>query len=448
MTKQLLKVVPDYEELKDNCPITSAIAEAQGDRTFLTPLEDEFIFPENKNGETPFYSFTEDEVTEINIASEQVYNVLVDSLDFLFDNKYKHHIAKFFGKDFINAYPEFVEYAIHTFKREDPAIYGRFDIAYDFENRKILGFYEGNLDTPTMYYDSVVMQHHLLQKLGRETEQFNLHQEELAKTIGKLMGSHENSIIGFLVDTEITEDCITGEILHHAINDNTPYLSQMSDINSLKYDFENPREPKFTLNDMDVSHVFALYPWETMVEDFYEDNINPLKEWQKWTDNTKFMEPAWRWFVSNKGVWAWLTYLQEVLQYEDENIMKYVEDNSEAWQYVIPSYIDKPEELKDYIMKPFQGRMSNNILFFKDDKLVHETEGFYSEDDFIYQEIRDTTSADNGETKAIVCSWLAPWDQGDKMDMQSVGIAVREFTGKVLKVSEERFVPHIMKASI
>lgn len=445
MTKELLRVVPDYDELKDNCPITSAIAEAQGNLSFLTPLEDEFVFPENKDGLTPFYCFSESEVTAINIASEQVYNTLVDSLDFLFSPKYKHLIPKFFGAEFINAYPEFVDYAIHTFEREDPAIYGRFDIAYDFEKKKILGFYEGNLDTPTMYYDSVVMQHHLLTRLGREEEQFNLHQESLTKTLDKVIGSPEKARLGFLCDTDITEDAITVEMLHHAVNDNSDYITQMADINTLKYDFGSPREPKFTLNDIDVTHIFALYPWESMVEDFYRDNINPMKEWEKWTDKIKFMEPAWRWFVSNKGVWAWLTYLKEVLQYEDKAVSKYVADNKESWEYIIPSYVDKPEHLKDYIMKPLQGRMSNNILFYRNNELIHETKGYYSEDDFIYQEIRDTTSADNGKTKAIVCSWLAPWEQGDKMDMQSVGIAVREFTGDVLRVSEERFVPHIMK---
>lgn len=163
-----------------------------------------------------------------------------------------------------------------------------------------------------MYYDSVVMQHHLLEKLGRETEQFNLHQECLAKTIDKLIGNPSTSRIGFLCDTDLTEDAITTEMLHHAVNDKTEYITQMADINSLRYDFSNPREPKFTLNDIDVTHIFALYPWEAMVEDFYSDNINPLKEWKKWTDKTRFMEPAWRWFVSNKGVWAWLTYLKKL----------------------------------------------------------------------------------------------------------------------------------------
>ncbi|MGI2897212.1 hypothetical protein, partial [Vibrio alginolyticus] len=79
------------------------------------------------------------------------------------------------------------------------------------------------------------------------------------------------------------------------------------------------------------------------------------------------------------------------------------------------------------------------------DKLVHETSGFCAEDDFIYQELCPTTSADQGETKAIVCSWLAPWVDGEALDMESSGIAVREFTGEVLQLHKERFMPHIVE---
>ncbi|MGI2897358.1 glutathionylspermidine synthase family protein, partial [Vibrio alginolyticus] len=108
--------------------------------------------------QTPFYRFTREEVKAINIASEQVYNLLVNSLDFLFSEAYKSLIPTFYGREFIEPFPEFVEYAIHTYEQNHEAIYGRFDIAYDFENGKVLKFYEGNLDTPTMYYDSVIMQ--------------------------------------------------------------------------------------------------------------------------------------------------------------------------------------------------------------------------------------------------------------------------------------------------
>ncbi|WP_210498925.1 glutathionylspermidine synthase family protein [Vibrio crassostreae] len=443
MTKIELDVVPDYEKLENDCPRTLAIAAVHGDDSPLTPLENEFVFPENKHGKTPFYTFSRDEVRQLNVASEKVYNLLVDSLDFLFSKKYKHLIPFFYGKEFIEAHPEFVDYAAYTFHNNHEAIYGRFDIAYDFGEKKALKFYEGNLDTPTMYYDSVVMQHHLLEALGKKDCQYNLHQENLAKNIRKILGNGEKRI-AFLCDTELTEDCITTELLFHTFNDNSDDLAQFADINSLRYDFSF-NQGKWTLDDLDIDFVFALYPWEDMVVDLYAERPNPLKEWKKWCDKTRFLEPAWRWFVSNKGVWAWLTHIKDVLAKEDESIAKFVSDNEGAWDYCIPSYMEKPEWLKDYVKKPLQGRMSNNIEFYENDTLTHETEGFYGEDDFIYQEVCPTTSADNGKTRAIVCTWLAPWDKGDKLDMESSGIAVREFTGEVLQVKQERFMPHIVE---
>lgn len=62
MRKILLPVTPDYLELESECPRTSAIALIHGGNTSLTPLEDEFVFPENKDGQTPFYRFTREEV--------------------------------------------------------------------------------------------------------------------------------------------------------------------------------------------------------------------------------------------------------------------------------------------------------------------------------------------------------------------------------------------------
>ncbi|WNW08277.1 glutathionylspermidine synthase family protein [Vibrio alginolyticus] len=443
MRKILLPVTPDYFALEAECPRTSAIALIHGGNTSLTPLEDEFVFPENKDAQTPFYRFTREEVKAINIASEQVYNLLVNSLDFLFSEAYKSLIPTFYGREFIEQFPEFVEYAIHTYEQNHEAIYGRFDIAYDFENGKVLKFYEGNLDTPTMYYDSVIMQDHLVTKLDQANDQYNLHYENLTKTLDRVIGKSPKRV-AFLCDTKLTEDCITTELLFHAFNEQTEHLVQFSDINRLVYDFSLNRST-WLLDDLELDYIFALYPWEDMVRDLYAETSNPLLEWHKWSNKTRFMEPAWRWFVSNKGVWAWLTYLKDVLAKEDRVIEAFVTANAEAWQYVIPSFMEKPPHLSHYVKKPLQGRMSNNIEFYHDDKLVHETSGFYAEDDFIYQELCPTTSADQGETKAIVCSWLAPWVDGEALDMESSGIAVREFTGEVLQLHKERFMPHIVE---
>lgn len=438
-----LNVLPDYDSLDEYCPRTASIAAihnmSRSDE--MSPLEDEFVFPENAQGKTPFYQFSRNEIRNINIATEQVYGVLVDSLDFLFDDKYRHFIPTFYGKDFIESYPEFVNYAIYTFKNNHESIYGRFDIAYDFEQGKVLKFYEGNLDTPTMLFDSVVMNNQLLQRVGDTNAQYNLQYENLARNVQRVVG-HQSNKVAFLFDSRITEDCITTELLYSAFNESTNNICLLSDINNLRFDWEMNR-PKFTLEDVTVDYIFALYPWEDMVVDFYSDSPNPLNEWRKWADHTRFLEPAWRWFVSNKGAWAWLTYLKDVLAKVDPAVAAYVEKYAEAWQYVIPTYMEKPESLKDYVKKPLQGRMSNNVQFYLNDELVHETGGYYAEDDFVYQEFVPTGSADGGNSKAIVCSWLAPWGEGERLDMESSGLAVREFIGEMLELKKERFMPHV-----
>ncbi len=429
------------EEVKQFAPLANSLLGAHDSSS----IEDEFYFPENKEGYTPACYFTEDEVIELNVASEAVYNILVDSLDFLFDKKYENHISKFFGNDLTGKHRHFLEYAKYTYINNHPAIYGRFDIAYDFNDRKVLGFYEGNFDTPNMYFDSSVMQNHILEGAGLSENQYNLHQENLLKNLKKVI-SQNQAKIAFLASTSITEDVLTTETLYNIINDETDHVPFFANIDSLNLDWTNVRSPEFVLDDTKLDYVFVMYPWEDMVEDFYNAHTNPLLTWKSWADKTKFLEPAWRWFISNKCIWAWVTYLKEVLQHEDDAIKKYVEQNEKGWQYILSSYLEKPDSLVNYVKKPVLGRMSNNISYYINNEIQHDTEGFYDQegDVFIYQELMDTTALD-GRNKAIVCTWMAPWEDGSALDMESSGIAVREFTGEVLEIKSERFLPHFVE---
>lgn len=443
MTKIALNVVPDYDFLEYECPLTYALAMTQSEEYRIGTLKDEFRFPENEYGLTPFYEFDGDESNGISSVSEKVYMLLVKSLSILFSDKYKGLVPKFYGEEFFKQYPEFLDYAVYTYAQKHQPIYGRFDMAYDFNLKKILGVYESNFDTPVMYYDSVVMQNHLVAQIGDENRQYNLHFENLQKNIDSIIGNSPKNI-AFLCSTKLTEDCITTETLYHAFNGNPNANCYFGDLLSLEYDFVN-KDKKWFVDDLHLDYIYALMPWEEMVELFYEDSINPIKEWRLWADTTKFIEPAWRWYVSNKGVWAWLTYLKEVLALEDDSVKAFVDEHEEAYSYTLKSYIGHNHGMTNYVTKPINGRISNNISFYENGNLIAESEGYYADDTLLYQEMCETGHHDDADTKAIVCSWMSPWmDNPEPLAMEAAGLAVREFNGKILTLKNERFVPHLV----
>ena len=128
-----------------------------------------------------------------------MYGALVDSLELLF-TKYEHLIEHFYGQEFIERYPQFVDYAKHTYFENHEAIGGRFDVAYDFEQGQVRGFYEFNGDTPVMLFESVAMQDWMVTQIGHAEDQSNYWFENLNQQINKVVPPHRGQRVGFFAN--------------------------------------------------------------------------------------------------------------------------------------------------------------------------------------------------------------------------------------------------------
>lgn len=276
-------------------------------------LEDLFLFQTNNSDKMPFYVFNKNEVENISNVSEKVYDALCNAVDYL--TSYPDEIEKYFGQEFCKKYPEFLKYAIWTYNNNHNAIYGRFDMAFNPQTGSISGVYEFNGNTPVMLFESTVLENWLVTSInemfGTQYDQHNQYYYNTINGVKKLILKNKKSInVGILYHSNYIEDSATSETVYNLFDSIEGINAYIDDINNIEYHsdyLEKCMKSPFVISGVEIDYLFVLHPWEEIVESCY-DNI--ICKWQEWKDHIKFFEPAWRWFVSNKGIWPLITYLK------------------------------------------------------------------------------------------------------------------------------------------
>ncbi|UUW39782.1 putative glutathionylspermidine synthase family protein [Vibrio phage VPMCC14] len=392
--------------------------------------QDEFEFPNGYGDNSPFYTFTEEECEVIVEDTENAYGLMYDATEYVMD-LIKYHpdvVREYFGQ---NLNQDFMDYARYTFMKGHEAIYGRFDLAFDWNTRLIKGVYELNGDTPTMLFESTCLQNMFATKAAGEEYQLNHWDENMQYAAKKAFRPEDK--VGIFVDTRSVTDTTTCEHIYNTLEEYcTPYLY---DVHQLMFDENRYNGHRFSVDDIDLDYIFILTPWEEMVE----SDPRIFKEWRDWCNQTKFFEPAWRWFMSHKGLFSLIADVME------GNLGQY---QLEKWREVynnifLPTYKELPLKGK-WVGKPANGRLSQNICIFEEGKLVSSTEGYYEDADFIYQEYCETPETERG-CKALLCMWMAPYVSEEDHTMEASVLTIREFDHKdVNDIFNERFVPHLV----
>ena len=413
--------------LEEELPILSSYYDNRDD--LRKDVEDLFDFPIKHSPKMPFYTVKESSCDRIYDTFTNTYAMMVSALDELFrqDNE---TIYKFFGEEFLRKHPYFIDYARHAFNRKHEAIYGRFDAVVDPVSEEVTGIYELNGDTPVMLFESVNLQNYLTQTVtGSGEAQFNNYYGELSAFAEAKWRLADKVAIVF--DANYVDDAATCETMAQAIGESATIL--LGGVNDIDFEHAELHSPWY-LRDDQLKSMFILCPWEEMVEAFPTGFIH----WNKWADNVQFFEPAWRWFLSNKGIWAWITHLMET---DTEFAF--------SWDHlpVLKTYVD-PDEAKKrlgsrYVTKPPTGRLSNNIKIWKDGQLEYESDGSYDGCPVVYQEYH-APSVVNGTSSFIGCAWMSPM-KPRSLEMQASTLAFREFDERVLSITNERFIPHLVE---
>lgn len=348
-----------------------------------------FDFHENYWNEDAYYSFTAKEIGLIEGATEEVYRMYCDAVQYILDNR-------LLGQFMI---PRCMWEAIEqSWNNDDLSLLGRFDFFYSLGEIKVLEF---NADTPTSLLEASLVQWFWKEDMFPEADQFNSIHEALVQSWADIHNSYSFEKYHFMCGTENNEDLGNVRyLMSTALEANLSVVE--SDLDQFKFDRE--LNSFFDQYDEKVDCCFKLYPWEWMMNES-SDGCKADITW---------IEPMWKSIMSNKAILPILYRL----------------------------FPDSPYLLKadtkpfgnTYCKKPAYSREGANIELVKDGRVLECTGGDYGEEGYIYQELVELPEIDG--KYPIIGSWV--------IGGEPAGIGVREANTRITD-NLSNFKPHVIK---
>ena len=340
------------------------------------------------------YEFSGEEVDQVEEVTGRLHEMCLKAVDYVIDRD-------LFTRMGIG--PRGADLVRESWRRDDPAVYGRFDFSYD--GRSVPKLLEYNADTPTALYESSVAQWVWLEEVFPDCDQFNSLHEKLAgsfETVKRTMPIF--STLHFSCIRDHDEDLVTIEYLRDVASQagiRTKHLF----IEEIGY---NDGAGTFCdLEEEPIEYLFKLYPWEWILNDEFGRFVS--------TAGIRIFEPPWKMVLSSKGI---LPVLWEMYQ---------------GHPNLLPSFFDRPGGMGDHVKKPLLSREGANVEFFKGD-LHLSAEGTYGVEGYVYQELRELPRF--GDSYAVTGSWI--------VGGRPAGIGMREDRSPVTR-NTSWFVPHYFK---
>ena len=209
--------------------------------------------------ESAYYSFTSAEIDRIELATNELHEMCLKTAQHIIDNNRFNELS----------IPDAAIPVIkQAWENEPPALYGRFDLAYDGDQLKLL---EYNADTPTALLEAAVAQWHWLEELFPKLDQFNsIHEKLLAKW--QELKPYVAKTVHFAYleppDVENSEDLMTVSYLMDVAGQAgfESVLLRMDDIG-----WDATQNCFVDLDGRPMRSIFKLYPWEWLLRDAYAD---------------------------------------------------------------------------------------------------------------------------------------------------------------------------------
>lgn len=166
----------------------------------------------------------------------------------------------------------------------DFSLYGRFDLAWDGNGTpKLL---EYNADTPTSLLEAAVIQWQWLEEIAPQCDQLNSIHEALVARWNLV----PEAMVHFACAWDHLEDRQTIAYLAETAEQAGKSVELM-DMQEIGFSDQG----RFTdAAERPIDKLFKLYPWEWMVQEPFFAEIGP--------ERARFIEPAWKMLLSNKGL--------------------------------------------------------------------------------------------------------------------------------------------------
>ncbi|WP_295946215.1 glutathionylspermidine synthase family protein [uncultured Xanthomonas sp.] len=300
--------------------------------------------------------------------------------------------------------PAFRDWIADSWRRREPHLYGRLDLAYD--GRGPAKLYELNYDTPTSLFESAFFQWQWLEdqraqgRLPDEADQFNSIHEALLERFAALAGGLPTPLY-FAAVRDSEED--QGTIAY--LRDCAAQAGVGGELIAIE-DIGLSSDGRYTdLDDTVIGALFKLYPLEDMFAERFGQALPG--------SGLRLLEPPWKALLSNKG------------------ILPLLWERHRGHPNLLPAAFDDGSALPPgWVRKPLHSREGANIVLHLDDGRVLESDGPYA-GPYIRQQAHPLPAFEG--RYPMVGSWIV----GDR----ACGIGIREDDGPITRDSA-RFLPH------
>lgn len=342
--------------------------------------------------EAACYELEQREVLELEAATKTLHTLCIEAAEQVIERDWWDRL-----KIPLEARP----LILRSWEQDDFSLYGRFDLAYDgISPPKLL---EYNADTPTSLIEASVVQWFWLQETHPGMDQFNSIHERLIEA-WKRQGTES---VHFAHVRECEEDAMTVRYLRDTCVQAGRTTGELA-VDEIGW---HSRDHRFVdLQGLPIEACFKLYPWEWMASEEFAAHLRDSR--------TRFLEPAWKMLLSNKGI---LPVLWELFP-EHPNLL--------------PAH-DTPTGLgEDYVRKPLLGREGANVSLFKGARELVRTDGDYEDTGFICQKTAPIPCIDG--MYPVFGTWI--------IDHEPAGLGIREDSAMITG-NLSRFVPHFFRPS-
>ncbi|AJC46786.1 glutathionylspermidine synthase family protein [Xanthomonas sacchari] len=300
--------------------------------------------------------------------------------------------------------PAFRDWIADSWRRREPHLYGRLDMAYD--GRGPAKLYELNYDTPTSLFESAFFQWQWLEdqraqgRLPDDADQFNSIHEALLERFAALAGGLPPPLY-FAAVRDSEED--QGTIAY--LRDCAAQAGVGGELIAIE-DIGLSSDGRYTdLDDTVIGALFKLYPLEDMFAERFGQALPG--------SGLRLLEPPWKALLSNKG------------------ILPLLWERHRGHPNLLPAAFDDGSALPPgWVRKPLHSREGANIVLHLDDGRVLESDGPYA-GPYIRQQAHPLPAFEG--RYPMVGSWIV----GDR----ACGIGIREDDGPITRDSA-RFLPH------
>lgn len=336
--------------------------------------------------ESACYRFDMAQIEHLESVVENLHAMCMDAVE---------HVIRHRRYADLHIPPRAVPLIERSWREREPSLYGRFDLSWDGTGEpKML---EYNADTPTALYEASVVQWEWLRACRPGHDQFNSLHEKLVARWQALAASWSSRKLHLACMPSVEDEGTLAYLAETALQAGLEaYLLGMGDIGWNGRRFVD-------LHDQPIARLFKLYPWEWAFQDAFAAHLDKA--------DTRFVEPAWKMILSNKGV---LAILWELFP-DHPNLL--------------PSFFDNRFGKAPHVVKPMLSREGANIAIVTREGVV-ATGGAYAGPK-IHQAFAPLPAF--GENHAVIGAWV--------VGNEAAGMGIREDHGLITR-DTSRFVPH------